>query len=169
MRGFVFFTENSKRRLIVSMDKQPFWRTKSLEQLTQAEWESLCDGCGQCCMHKLRDEDTNAIYWTSVACTLLNPESGKCCDYPNRRKIVPDCVMLTPELVYEVDWLPATCAYRLVAEGSDLYWWHPLVSGSEDSVHEAGISVRGRVTAFDHEMRHDGDYLNHMVDEPEQS
>ncbi|ENT55980.1 UPF0260 protein [Brucella suis F7/06-5] len=135
------------------MTDKPFWQTKNLNQLTRSEWESLCDGCGQCCLHKLQDEDTDEIYWTSVACTLLNPETCQCRDYPNRKKTVPDCVFLTPEIVDEVDWLPVTCAYRLVAEGSDLYWWHPLVSGSPETVHEAGISVRGKVTAFDHDMQ----------------
>ncbi len=145
------------------MNDKPFWRTKTLNQLTRSEWESLCDGCGQCCLHKLQDDDTNEIYWTSVACTLLNPGSCQCRDYPNRKKTVPDCVFLTPEIVDEVDWLPVTCAYRLVAEGSDLYWWHPLVSGSPETVHEAGISVRGKVTAFDHDLEDDDDYLDHMV------
>lgn len=145
------------------MTDKPFWQTKNLNQLTRSEWESLCDGCGQCCLHKLQDEDTDEIYWTSVACTLLNPETCQCRDYPNRKKTVPDCVFLTPEIVDEVDWLPVTCAYRLVTEGSDLYWWHPLVSGSLETVHEAGISVRGKVTAFDHDMQDDDDYLDHMV------
>lgn len=145
------------------MTDKPFWQTKNLNQLTRSEWESLCDGCGQCCLHKLQDEDTDEIYWTSVACTLLNPEICQCRDYPNRKKTVPDCIFLTPEIVDEVDWLPVTCAYRLVAEGSDLYWWHPLVSGSPETVHEAGISVRGKVTAFDHDMQDDDDYLDHMV------
>lgn len=145
------------------MTDKPFWQTKNLNQLTRSEWESLCDGCGQCCLHKLQDEDTDEIYWTSVACTLLNPETCQCRDYPNRKKTVPDCIFLTPEIVDEVDWLPVTCAYRLVAEGSDLYWWHPLVSGSPETVHEAGISVRGKVTAFDHDMQDDDDYLDHMV------
>ncbi len=147
----------------MAMKKQPFWRTKSLAQMNRTEWESLCDGCGQCCLHKLQDEDTNEIYWTSVACTLLDSESCRCRDYPNRRKTVPDCVFLTPEIVDEVDWLPVTCAYRLVAEGADLYWWHPLVSGDPNTVHEAGISVRGKVTAFDHDMQDDDDFLDHML------
>lgn len=145
------------------MTQKPFWRSKTLEQLTRSEWESLCDGCGQCCLHKLQDEDTDEIYWTSVACTLLDATSCRCSDYANRRKTVPDCVFLTPEIVDEVDWLPVTCAYRLVAEGSDLYWWHPLVSGDPNTVHEAGISVRGKVTAFDHDMQDDDDYLDHMT------
>ncbi|GGA96819.1 UPF0260 protein [Brucella endophytica] len=145
------------------MNDKPFWLRKSLEQLTKTEWESLCDGCGQCCLHKLQDEDTDEIYWTSVACTLLDAETCQCSDYPGRKKKVPDCVFLTPEIIREADWLPRTCAYRLVAEGSGLYWWHPLVSGSPDTVHEAGISVRGRITAFDHDMESDDDYLEHMT------
>ncbi|MBB2971170.1 YcgN family cysteine cluster protein [Mesorhizobium sp. RMAD-H1] len=143
--------------------KRPFWQTKTLEELSRKEWESLCDGCGQCCLHKLQDEDTDEIYWTSVACTLLDTDSCQCSDYPNRKKKVPDCVFLTPEIVEEADWLPKTCAYRLVAQGQDLYWWHPLVSGDPNTVHEAGISVRGKVTAFDHEMESDEDYLEHMT------
>ncbi|MBC8717057.1 YcgN family cysteine cluster protein [Ochrobactrum sp. Marseille-Q0166] len=145
------------------MDKKPFWQTKSLEELNRQEWESLCDGCGQCCLHKLLDDDTEEVYWTTVACTLLDKDSCKCSDYPNRRKTVPDCVFLTPEIVHEVNWLPATCAYRLVAEGADLYWWHPLVSGSPDTIYEAGVSVRGKITAFDHELADEEEYIQHMV------
>lgn len=114
-------------------------------------------------MHKLQDDDTDEIYLTSVACTLLDEGSCQCSDYPNRRKSVPDCIFLTPEIVYSVAWLPKTCGYRLVAEGRDLYWWHPLVSGSADTVHEAGFSVRGKVTAFDHDLEDEDDYLEHMI------
>lgn len=145
------------------MEKKPFWQTKNLEEMNVKEWESLCDGCGQCCMHKLQDDDTNEIYWTSVACTLLDAGSCQCSDYPERRKTVPDCVFLTPEIIHTVPWLPKTCAYRLVAEGQDLYWWHPLVSGSVETVHEAGISVRGKITAFDHELESDDAYIEHMT------
>ncbi|MBK3745689.1 YcgN family cysteine cluster protein [Paraburkholderia aspalathi] len=145
------------------MEKKPFWQTKTLEEMNAKEWESLCDGCGQCCMHKLQDDDTNEIYWTSVACTLLDAGSCQCSDYPERRKTVPDCVFLTPEIIHTVPWLPKTCAYRLVAEGQDLYWWHPLVSGSVETVHEAGISVRGKITAFDHELESDDAYIEHMT------
>ena len=126
---------------------EPFWRRKSLEEMTGPEWESLCDGCGRCCLNKLEDEDTGRIYFTNVGCRLLDSEACRCRDYPNRSQQVPDCVRLTPEEVRSIAWLPPTCGYRLVAAGRDLYWWHPLVSGDPDSVHAAGISVRGRVAA----------------------
>ncbi len=122
----------------------PFWKTKPLEAMTRAEWESLCDGCGRCCLHKLRDEDTDRVAFTEVACRLLDAHSCRCRDYRDRRRHVPDCVKLTPRRVAAIDWLPPTCAYRLVAEGKDLQWWHPLVSGDPETVHRAGVSVRGR-------------------------
>ncbi len=125
-------------------DTPPFWKTKTLGEMTRAEWESLCDGCGRCCLHKLRDEDTNEVVFTNVACRLLNIPSCRCADYENRRKWVPDCVKLTPAKLKKIDWLPPTCAYRLLAEGKDLMWWHPLVSGDPETVHKAGVSVRGR-------------------------
>ncbi len=129
------------------MDDEPFWRTKSLDEMNGAEWESLCDGCGRCCLHKLEDWDTGEIAWTDVACRLLDGESCRCKDYPGRQAEVPDCIPLTPETVRGLAWLPPTCGYRLVAEGRDLYWWHPLVSGDPDSVHQAGVSVRGRTVS----------------------
>lgn len=122
----------------------PFWRRKTLEEMTRAEWESLCDGCGKCCLHKLDFVDTGELAFTRVACKMLDLESCQCSDYKNRHDYVPDCIRLTPKRVRTVDWLPSTCAYRLVAEGKDLAWWHPLVSGDPNTVHEAGISVRGR-------------------------
>ncbi len=125
-------------------EEEPFWRRKTLEEMTRGEWESLCDGCGKCCLHKLEDIDTGAIAFTRVACRMLDLASCQCKDYPNRKKHVPDCVRLTPTRVRKIDWLPKSCAYRLVNEGKDLYWWHPLVSGDPDTVHQAGISVRGR-------------------------
>lgn len=145
------------------MPKEPFWKTKTLDELNRSEWESLCDGCGRCCLHKLEDEDTEEIYFTTVACTLLDAGTCQCSDYVHRKKKVPDCVFLTPEIVREVDWLPDTCGYRLIDEGKDLYWWHPLVSGSADTVHEAGISVRGKITAYDHDLKTDEDYFDHMM------
>lgn len=121
----------------------PFWRRKALEDLDFAEWEALCDGCGRCCLNKLEDEDTGEIHLTRLACGLLDIGSCRCSDYANRKKKMPDCVSITPEAARKLSWLPSTCGYRLVAEGRDLHWWHPLVSGTTDTVHEAGISVRG--------------------------
>jgi uncharacterized protein len=110
--------------------------------MTPEEWESLCDGCGRCCMVKLEDEDTGQIYLTKLACGLLDIGSCKCGDYSNRFSKMPDCLSITPEAARTLAWLPPTCGYRLVEEGKDLPWWHPLVSGSPATVHEAGISVR---------------------------
>ncbi|MBO6639407.1 MAG: YcgN family cysteine cluster protein [Roseitalea sp.] len=132
--------------------------------MTEREWESLCDGCGKCCMSKLIDEDTDEILYTTVACRLFDAASCRCADYENRQEKVADCVRLTPDNVGQIAWLPGTCAYRLVAEGRPLYDWHPLVSGDPMSVHGAGISVFGRVTAREQDMAHDGEYLDHLVD-----
>ncbi len=140
----------------------PFWKTKQLEEMSRAEWESLCDGCGRCCLHKLRDDDTNKLSFTNVACRLLDLKSGKCGDYANRTRRVPDCVNLTAEAVRAIDWLPPSCAYRRVAEGKGLAWWHPLVSGDPDTVHEAGISVRGRAVS----ERRAGPFEHHVVEWP---
>jgi len=129
------------------MDERPFWRVKALAEMSEAEWESLCDGCGRCCLNKLEDEDTGKIWWTDVACHLLDGESCRCRDYSGRLNTVPDCVRLDAENVRTLAWLPPTCAYRLVAEGRDLYWWHPLISGDPESVHAAGVSVRGRTVS----------------------
>ncbi len=135
---------NGRPRPVPDPEALPFWRRRTLEEMSAAEWESLCDGCGRCCLNKLEDWDTGAIHWTAVACRLLDGGTCRCRDYPNRQAEVPDCIQLTPETVRDLSWLPPTCAYRLVAEGSDLYWWHPLVSGDPETVHHAGISVRDR-------------------------
>jgi uncharacterized cysteine cluster protein YcgN (CxxCxxCC family) len=123
----------------------PFWKTKRLSDMSRAEWESLCDGCGRCCLHKLRYDQGGGLAYTNVACRLLDLHSCACGDYANRRARVPDCVHLTPAALRDIDWLPPSCAYRRLAEGKDLAWWHPLVSGDPQTVHSAGISVRGRV------------------------
>ena len=146
---------------------RPFWQEKRLEQMTQAEWESLCDGCGRCCLHKLRDEDAadgqpGALSFTNVACRLLDLTTCRCTDYTHRRRRVPDCVQLTPTEVRQIDWLPPSCAYRRLAEGKDLPAWHPLVTGNPDSVHEAGISVRGRAV----DERKAGPLEHHIADWP---
>lgn len=147
--------------------EEPFWKTTPLEEMTATQWESLCDGCGKCCLSKLEDEDTGDIYWTSVGCRLFDGATCRCTDYANRLERVPDCVGLTPENVRTIRWLPSTCAYRLVAEGHDLYWWHHLVSGSRETVHEAGVSVRGRLTASEQDLAEPEDYFEHVLeDEP---
>ncbi len=125
----------------------PFWETKTLEAMTPREWESLCDGCGRCCLHKLRDEDTGALSFTNVACRLLDTNTARCGDYANRKRRVPDCIRLTPKIVRKSDWLPPSCAYRLLAEGKPLPPWHKLRSGREDTVIESGASVIGRVVS----------------------
>jgi uncharacterized cysteine cluster protein YcgN (CxxCxxCC family) len=124
----------------------PYWRTKTLEEMSREEWEQLCDGCARCCLVKLEDEDSGEVHLTRIACRLLDHSTCRCGDYSNRFQRMPDCVEIDAEKIRQIDWLPATCAYRLVAEKRDLHWWHPLVSGDPNTVHEAGISVRGWAT-----------------------
>ncbi|MEM7775767.1 MAG: YcgN family cysteine cluster protein [Pseudomonadota bacterium] len=119
----------------------PFWQRKQLHEMTQGEWESLCDGCGRCCLLKVEDEDTGDIYLTNLACRLLDLKSCRCRDYANRQVRVPDCISLDPDAARTLSWLPPTCAYRRISEGQDLSWWHPLVSGTHETVQQAGISV----------------------------
>ena len=123
---------------------EPFWKTTPLTAMSEAQWESLCDGCGKCCLIGLEDEDTGEIYLTDVACKLFDGDACRCSNYAQRREIVPDCVKLTPDTIADLNWLPKTCAYRLVSLGQDLAWWHPLVSGDPESVHRANVSVRGK-------------------------
>lgn len=141
------------------MDEPPFWKTKKLEDMTPSEWESLCDGCGKCCLMKLEYENTGEIDWTNVACRQLDHRTCRCKAYALRKAFVEDCVSLTPDNVHEIAWLPATCGYRLIRDGHDLYWWHPLVSGDPSTVHSAGVSVRGKVIAEDRV----GDIEDHIV------
>ncbi len=121
-----------------------FWETKRLEDMTASEWESLCDGCGRCCLNKLEDVDTGDVFFTNVACRLLKPRACQCSNYPRRHDFVPECIVLEPHTVAGNTALPSSCAYRRLAEGRHLADWHPLVSGDPASVHKAGISVRGR-------------------------
>jgi len=140
----------------------PFRKTKSLAEMSDAEWESLCDGCGRCCLVKLEDEDDGKIYFTDIGCRLLDDQTCRCGDYQNRTARVPDCVRLTADNLAGLNWLPPTCAYRLVAAGSDLYWWHPLVSHDPESVHAAGVSVRARVFADEDALPEDA-LSDHIV------
>ena len=141
--------------------KKPFWE-KPLAELDAGEWEALCDGCGRCCMHKAEDADTGAYYATDIACRLLDLETVRCGDYAHRKQHVPDCVTLTKASVDTLGWLPQTCAYRLRAEGKPLFDWHYLLSGDPQSVHHAGISVRGWAVSEDEA----GDIEHHLVDRP---
>ncbi len=134
---------------------EPFWRAKTLDEMSPQEWESLCDGCGRCCLVKLEDEDTGRIHATDIGCRLFDAGACRCKDYSARSSKVPDCVTLTPEAVRTLPWLPPTCAYRLIGEGRDLPWWHPLVSGDPETVVAAGISVRGRVFASEEDIHED--------------
>lgn len=128
-------------------NSSPFFLRKPLSAMSRAEWESLCDGCGRCCLIKLEDDDTAKIHYTDVACRLLDHDTCRCRDYAGRRAAVPDCLSLTPKRAAAWKWLPESCAYRRLAEGRGLAWWHPLVSGDPETVVAAGISVRGRVKA----------------------
>jgi uncharacterized cysteine cluster protein YcgN (CxxCxxCC family) len=140
----------------------PFWQTKTLDEMTQEEWESLCDGCGRCCLHKLRDEETSALSFTNVACRLLDTATCRCSDYENRFTKVPDCIQLTPEILREVDWLPPSCAYRRIEEGRGLPPWHPLRSGTPKTVITSGASACGRIIS----ERHAGMLEDHVTDWP---
>jgi hypothetical protein len=116
-----------------------------MDQMTAPEWEALCDGCGKCCLNKLEDEDTGELLFTRVACRMLDDATCRCSDYPNRKRHVPECVVLTPKTLPDIAyWMPDTCAYRLLYDGQSLPDWHPLVTGDPDSTHKAGMSMRGR-------------------------
>jgi len=133
----------------------------SLDQLSSEQWEALCDGCARCCLHKLEDEDTGEVLYTSVRCRYLDEDSCRCSDYSQRSVMVPNCVHLGPDSARDYSWLPTTCAYRLRAAGRPLPEWHPLVSGDPGSVHDAGISIRGR--AISDEYVHDDGYDEHII------
>jgi hypothetical protein len=142
-----------------------FWVTKSLAEMTTGEWESLCDGCGRCCLHKLQDEESGLMYYTNVACRLLDREHCRCRNYPQRMVIVHDCLSLAANTGTQFDWLPMSCAYRRLANGQSLEWWHPLVSGDPDTVHQAGISVRGRTVPEASVAKEDlEDHIIHWID-----
>jgi len=127
--------------------EQPYWEVKTLEEMTPEEWEALCDGCGKCCLHKIEDTDSGKVYFTNVACRMLDLSTCQCRDYPHRVECVPECFPLTPEIIRKVNWLPESCAYRRLAEGRSLAWWHPLISGDPKSVHYVGVSILGKAVS----------------------
>ncbi len=142
-----------------------YWTHVPLEKMSRPEWEALCDGCGKCCLNKLEDEDTGEVALTRVACRLLDGETCRCAQYTVRHRFVPECIVLTPATLRKnLYWLPQTCAYRLVHEGRPLYPWHPLISGTPETVHAAGVSMRGR-TIPEFEVDED-DWENHIIEEP---
>jgi uncharacterized protein len=143
--------------------RENFW-TLPLASLNPTEWEALCDGCGKCCLNKLEDEETGEVAFTRVACRLLDGETCRCGQYETRKSFVPECVVLTPQsLAKNAYWMPSTCAYRLRAEGQDLYDWHPLISGDPQSVHKAGMSVQGwTVPEFDVD---EDDWEDHIIED----
>jgi uncharacterized protein len=124
-----------------------YWKRKSLAGMSTAEWEGLCDGCALCCMHKVEDADTGAVFYTDIACRLLDLDACRCTNYAQRARIVADCLVLSADAAASFDCLPESCAYRRLAQGQDLPGWHPLITGDAGSVHEAGISVRGKAVS----------------------
>lgn len=138
----------------------PFWKTVPMEQMTPQQWESLCDGCGLCCLHKVEDDD-GEIWPTRVACLLLDTQTCRCKSYPDRIDYVPECLTMTPKLAHSLEWLPQSCAYKRVANKQALPWWHYLVTGDRQTVHEVGISAKGRSIS---EQYVPEDYTFHIVD-----
>jgi uncharacterized cysteine cluster protein YcgN (CxxCxxCC family) len=138
-----------------------WYNTLSLEQLDEQQWEALCDGCAKCCLHKLEDEDSGEIFYTRIRCRYLDEATCRCSDYSRRSELVPNCIHLSRDNARDLTWLPSTCAYRLRGAGEPLPQWHPLVSGRDASVHEAGISIRGR--ALSDEYVHPDGYDEHVV------
>jgi uncharacterized cysteine cluster protein YcgN (CxxCxxCC family) len=147
------------------MTEQPFWQTKRLDQMSDAEWESLCDGCGQCCLNKLQDADTDEIYFTNVACNQLNIKTCQCRSYERRFELEENCIKLTRENLTSFEWLPRTCAYRVLGEGKTLPAWHPLIAGSKKAMHAQRISVRF-IAVRESEVR---DWEEHIIDRPDRN
>ena len=130
--------------MVTKPSTRPFWEIKRLEQMTVREWESLCDGCGLCCLVRFEEEGTGEVVPTRVACRLFDDTACRCGDYANRKAHVPDCIKLTPYNIEALEWMPLSCAYRRLYEGKTLPVWHPLITGDPESVHAAGVSVRGQ-------------------------
>jgi len=142
-----------------------FWAHKPLDRMSEREWEALCDGCGKCCMNKLEDDETGEVAFTRVACRLFDDATCRCGQYEIRRQFVPECISLTPKSIADhAYWLPKTCAYKLLWEGRDLHDWHPLISGTAETVHAAGVSMQGR-TVPEFEIDED-DWEDHVIEEP---
>ena len=142
-----------------------FWERKRLTEMTDPEWEALCDGCGKCCLNKLEDEDTGEVALTNVACRLFDDSTCHCAQYPIRHQFVPECIVLRPtNIAKNLYWMPETCAYKLLYQGNPLYDWHPLISGQADTVHQAGVSMQGR-TVPEFEIDED-DWEDHIIEEP---
>lgn len=144
LRGMQKTVRTKKSSTGLRVKDQPFWTAMALQRMSRAQWESLCDGCGRCCLQKFQDGKTGKVTYTWVSCYLLDTQACRCSDYGNRNTLVPGCLVLTPQQIPRLRWLPKTCAYRRLSEGKDLEDWHPLVSGDPESVHQAGISVRGK-------------------------
>ncbi len=138
-----------------------FWQDKTLSEMDEEEWELLCDGCGRCCMIKIENADSGELHYTSLTCHLLDLDTCRCTRYPERHELVPDCVELTTNTAEQFAWLPTTCAYRRLAQGQPLLWWHPLVSGDPQTVHDAGISVLGKTLPAD--SVHEDEYEDHII------
>ncbi len=143
--------------------EKPFWLTIALDKMSSEQWESLCDGCGKCCLHKLEDDDTGEVHYTNVSCRLLDTETVLCKNYGERKRFVPDCITLTPEKLKTINWLPATCAYLLIAQGQPLPRWHHLISGSKNTIHDQGFSVKGKIIC----EKEAGDLQDHIADDGE--
>jgi uncharacterized cysteine cluster protein YcgN (CxxCxxCC family) len=141
---------------------RPFWETTPLDRMTPQQWESLCDGCGLCCLIRFEDADTGEIIPTRVHCRLLDAASCRCSDYANRKREVPDCIALTPAVIPQLGWMPKSCAYRRIHEGRGLADWHPLISGDPERVHRAGVSVRGQ-TISETDLAHENDMIDHAA------
>lgn len=146
------------------MAQEVFWRRKTLREMTRTEWESLCDGCALCCLHKVEDEDTQEVFYTTVVCHLLDTDNCQCTEYEKRCELVPTCIRLQPEDVENFDWLPVTCSYRLIHEGKNLPEWHPLLTGERSSVIEANASVLSVYEVMDNEISED-QLIDFVLDE----